>query len=591
MNIETQEIPTADGPQGLGPETELSDEEIGFFREAATSDLYNGVVAMSRLIADRYPEVGTKELYTSTILARELGKTLGKDAVKILLFDKTSDEKKWVGWEEFSKARKELGEENIETNGVFGVMEGDDPQGPIIYIRGDMDALPTYDDQAKHLCGHNVHTSWLKLNCEALAGYKERFGRLPFKRAVFVGEVNEEGIASPIFGPNEMVKAGLFKVAGKPDIIIGSHLAACQPEGTVAIEGGATLSAEGRFGIKLIPNEKYHGPDLEIVKNEVEYQIASRMESEEPKSSFGTLRLVEDTANELPKMLVRIVDSKTQSQESGLRASVLKEEYSFSVIIEGDLQREETPEGNKREDELVIENAMNQIKSDWARLEIAVECEVKTSENNQIEFTLATRPGHVAFGGPNVEYFGSAIIHALYEKYGHRVKSQLPLEPKEIAGSIHIKAVDWNSREEDGGLRIKEIIDQTLSKMGVDGVESELSWSIDTPPVINDEALRNIALATAGKAGVEITTMGLPHLAAESFSYWLGLSGAKGLYLAIGGADRKSFTEVIESKSPIPEEMMHHNPNFAYQESAIAYGVVMSALAVAYGKKAKEIIN
>lgn len=588
MINEFEQISTPDNSCSPIAEAGLSDEEVGFFREAATGDSCRGAVAMSRLIADHYPELGTCELHTSTILAREMGKTLGGDAVRILLFDKATDERKWVSWEEFAQARKSLGEENIETHGVFGVMEGDDPQGEIIYIRGDMDALPTEDGKAKHMCGHNVHTSWLKMNCEILHAYKKRFGVLPFRRVVFIGEVNEEGMASPVFGPIEMAKAGLFEIAGKPDIVIGSHLAACQPEGTVSIEKDAALAAEGRINIKLIPDKAYHGPDLEIVKNEIEYQIANDMKSEEAKTSFGSLHLVEDIAKELPKILVRVVDSKSKSQESGLRTSMLKGEYSCSVIIDGDLEIRETPGGEKREDELVIERAVDQIKSDWAKLGIAVECDVKVSPNNQLEFIIITRPGHVAFGGPNVEYFGSAVIHALYERYGDRVKSQSPLEAKEIAGSIRIKAADWKNQDTAGKEKIKRIIDETLSSMGAEGVESELSWLIDTPPVINDEALRSTALDAAQKAGIEITTIGLPHLAAESFSYWLELSGAKGLYLAIGGAERESFANVFESKSPIPESMMHHNPNFAYQEGAIAYGAIIGALAITFGKASKR---
>lgn len=588
METEFEQVPVADCPCLSGNEAELTDEEVGFFRDTASVDFYNGTVAMSRLIARNYTELGTRELHTSTILAREMGKTLGGDAVRILLFDRTNDERKWVSWEEFAQTRKSLGEENVETHGVFGILEGDDPQGSTIYIRGDMDALPTHDGKAKHMCGHNVHTSWLKMNCEILQAYKERFGALPFRRVVFIGEVNEEGMASPIFGPVEMVKAGLFEITGKPDIVVGSHLVACQPEGTLAIEEGAALAAEGRFNIRLVPAENYNGPDLEIVKNEIEYQITSEMESEVPRTSFGTLRLVEDTAKELPRVLVRIADSKTASQESWLQASVLKDEYSFSATIDGDLQMVETPEGQKREDELLIEETIDRVKSDWTKLGVPVEYKIKPSRDNQIEFIIRTRPGHVASGGPNVEYFGSAVIHALYEKYGGQIRSGAPIEPKEIAGSISIKTADWRAQGENQARTIREIIDEVLAKMGADGVEMELSWSIDTPPVINDDNLRNMALEVAQKAGIEISSAGLPNMAAESFSYWQELSGAPGIYLAIGGADRKLFEETLKSKNSIPESMMHHNPKFTYQESAIPYGAITAALAIKFGKAVKK---
>lgn len=583
MSVEFENIPTADGSSPPESETELTDEEIEFFRDAS-GDSYNRTVAMSRLIADNYPEIGTRELHTSTVLARELGKNLGNEAVKILLVDKENDENKWVDWKEFSEARRVLGEENIETNGVFGILEGDDPQGPIILIRGDMDAMLTQDGEAKHMCGHNVHTSWLKMNCEILKAYREKFGRLPFQRVVFVGEVNEEGMASPVFGPVEMVKAGLFDVAGKPDIVIGSHIVACQPEGTVAVEEGAALSGEGRFNIRLIPRQDYRGPDLEVIKNEIEYRIAQEMKGEEPMTSFGTMRLAENIAEELPKVLVRIADSKTASQKDELRANSLKGQYSFSAEISGNLETQKTPEGLRREDELIIEKTIEKAKEIWDRLGVPVDYEIRPSEGNRIEFSIRARPGHVSFGGPNVEYLGSAVIHALNDRYGSRIKSDVPIEEKEIVGSIRMRTADWKNQGEECTGKVKDIVDGVLAEIGEVGVTAELSWSIDVPPVINDNKLRDMTLVAAQKAGIEISEAGLPNMAAETFSFWQQLSDAPGIYLAIGGASRELFEETLKSGDPIPEEMMHHNPSFTYQDNAIPYGAIMSALAVRFGK-------
>lgn len=572
-------------------EPHLTDEEIDLIRNSASSgDAYKRTIAMSRLIARGYPEVGTKELHTSTILARELEKTLGPDNVKILLADRKAGETRFVDQTEFMRIRSERGED-IETHGVFGTLEGDDAEGPIIMIRGDMDALLTQEGVPKHMCGHNVHTAWLKMNAEILRDYKEKFGQLPFQRVIFVGEVNEEGAVSPVFGPEEMVNANMLELTGKPDIVLGAHVLAAQPEGTVSIEKEAVTASEGRFNIKLVPGPSYQGPDLEVLKSEIEFRLCSELKSEEIRGSFGTMKLVENVAEILPEELIRVSDSKSVSEtERRLVPNSLKDGVSFVLSVNSHVEDAGIQEDSERNIRLIIKNSMNEFKDQWSKLGIPIEYEITPTTEGGAEFRIHTRPGHIAFGGPNVEYMGAAVIHDLYIKFGNNLKINQPVEAKEITGRFSFRCADWVARGEQHATTMQRVISETIESMGAQDIQFEFTKTLDIPPVVNDDVLRNTALGVAKKAEVEITEAGLPHMGAETFSFWEKLTKAKSLYIGVGGAGKDLFDRTLSSDQPAPEEMMHHNPKFTYQESVIPYGAFMAALAIEYGKEWEQKI-
>ncbi len=108
--------------------------------------------------------------------------------------------------------------------------------GPVVAMRGDMDALPveektgvSYASVARgidphgkdvpvmHACGHDVHTACLVGAAELLAKNREGWsGTL-----VVIAQPAEETVA----GARAMVRDGLYEKTAVPDVLIGQHLA------------------------------------------------------------------------------------------------------------------------------------------------------------------------------------------------------------------------------------------------------------------------------------------------------------------------------------------------------------------------------
>lgn len=109
--------------------------------------------------------------------------------------------------------------------GVVGVLENGD--GPVVWLRGDMDALPVTEatglayastvDGVMHACGHDMHVTWLTFAAEALAAARETWsGTL-----VVIGQPAEEAGG----GARAMVRDGLHERFARPDAVFGQHVA------------------------------------------------------------------------------------------------------------------------------------------------------------------------------------------------------------------------------------------------------------------------------------------------------------------------------------------------------------------------------
>lgn len=122
----------------------------------------------------------------------------------------------------------------IGGTGVLGVLRNG--PGPTVMLRADMDALPvreqtgldyastvrTLDAEGNevpvmHACGHDMHVTWLSgaatLLSQARDGWRGTL-LVVFQPAEEVGK-----------GAAAMIRDGLFEVAGKPDVVLGQHLA------------------------------------------------------------------------------------------------------------------------------------------------------------------------------------------------------------------------------------------------------------------------------------------------------------------------------------------------------------------------------
>jgi amidohydrolase len=147
----------------------------------------------------------------------------------------------------------------VGVTGVVGVLRNGD--GPTVMLRADMDALPVeeatglpYASRMKatdragdavpvaHMCGHDMHVTWLAGATRLLAGARSAWrGTL---LAVFQpGEETAEGAQA-------MIADGLLQRFPKPDVVLGQHVMV-GPSGTVAGRAGAITSAADSLQIRL----------------------------------------------------------------------------------------------------------------------------------------------------------------------------------------------------------------------------------------------------------------------------------------------------------------------------------------------------
>ncbi|MGW0585694.1 amidohydrolase, partial [Streptomyces sp. NPDC002920] len=113
----------------------------------------------------------------------------------------------------------------VARTGVVGVLANGD--GPVVWLRGDMDALPVreatglpYASTAAgvmHACGHDLHITWLAAAAEVMAAGRDSWsGTL-----VVVGQPAEEDGG----GAAAMVADGIHERFPRPDVLFGQHVA------------------------------------------------------------------------------------------------------------------------------------------------------------------------------------------------------------------------------------------------------------------------------------------------------------------------------------------------------------------------------
>ncbi len=147
----------------------------------------------------------------------------------------------------------------VGKTGVVGVLRNGD--GPTVMLRADMDALPIeeathlpYASKVKmkdrhgntvpvgHMCGHDMHVTWLAGATALLAQAREAWHGTVM--AVFQpGEEAAEGAQA-------MIDDGLFDRFPKPAVVLGQHVMV-GPAGTVAGRTGAITSAADSLQIRL----------------------------------------------------------------------------------------------------------------------------------------------------------------------------------------------------------------------------------------------------------------------------------------------------------------------------------------------------
>ncbi|GAA4684092.1 M20 family metallopeptidase [Pseudonocardia yuanmonensis] len=177
----------------------------------------------------RHPELSFQETRTARIVAERLRRTG---------FETTTE---------------------VGRTGVVGVLRNGD--GPTALLRADMDALPVpeatglpYASAARgrnrdgqevpvmHACGHDMHMTCLLGAASVLAGDRASWSGT----VLLVFQPAEEIWA----GARAMVDDGLFDRFGRPDIVLGQHVAP-MPAGTLGLHAGPALAAADSVRITL----------------------------------------------------------------------------------------------------------------------------------------------------------------------------------------------------------------------------------------------------------------------------------------------------------------------------------------------------
>jgi len=137
---------------------------------------------------------------------------------------------------------------------VTAVLRGGRP-GPVVLLRGDMDALPVQEATGlpyasrfpgvMHACGHDLHVAGLVGAARLLAERREQLAG----DVVFMFQPGEEGLA----GARAMLEEGLLEAAGRAPVAgYALHVtAATYPRGTVAGRPGPIMAAADTLTVTL----------------------------------------------------------------------------------------------------------------------------------------------------------------------------------------------------------------------------------------------------------------------------------------------------------------------------------------------------
>ncbi len=143
---------------------------------------------------------------------------------------------------------------------VTAVLRGGRP-GPVVLLRGDMDALPVAertgldfaaDNDRMHACGHDLHTAMLAGAAKLLSAHRDRLAG----DVLFMFQPGEESYD----GARHMLDEGLLDAAGqRPAAAYALHvLSAGLPSGVFRTRGGPALAASNVLRV-TVRGEGGHG--------------------------------------------------------------------------------------------------------------------------------------------------------------------------------------------------------------------------------------------------------------------------------------------------------------------------------------------
>ncbi|HON97183.1 MAG TPA: M20 family metallopeptidase, partial [Bacteroidales bacterium] len=203
-------------------------------------------------------------------------------------------EKQAIEWRHYLHANPELSNNEINTakyittllkswniytktkvagNGVVGIIEGKNPNGKVIALRADMDALPIEEKTnlefkskntgIMHACGHDAHMANLLATAYILNELRNEWAG----KVVLIFEPSEETLPG---GAKKIIEEKILENQ-HVDIIIGMHVSPELPIGTIGYKIGTFMASSDEIYI----NVKGKSGHAAIVKDFVDPVISS----------------------------------------------------------------------------------------------------------------------------------------------------------------------------------------------------------------------------------------------------------------------------------------------------------------------------
>ncbi|RKH19425.1 amidohydrolase [Corallococcus praedator] len=211
---------------------------------------------------------------------------------------------------------------DIGGHGVVGRLRNG--EGPMVLLRGDMDALPVeektglpYASQVKtedgepvmHACGHDVHTACLVGTAALMARSRDAWRGT----VLVVGQPAEETAK----GAKAMLEDGLYARFGTPDAVLGQHTAPL-PVGALMHREGVTMMGSASVRIRLF-GRGAHGAQPELSVDPVVL------------GACVVLRLQTIVSRELSPLEAAVVT--VGRFQAGTRANVIPDEALLEVTV------------------------------------------------------------------------------------------------------------------------------------------------------------------------------------------------------------------------------------------------------------------
>ena len=137
--------------------------------------------------------------------------------------------------------------------GILAQITGKNPDGPVIALRTDMDALPIEEQSGveftslnkgiMHACGHDIHMASMLGSIRILNELKDQFAG----RILFIFQPGEEKLPG---GAKLMMEEGIFDEV-KPDMIIAQHVLPEMEAGTVGFRSGPYMASSDEIYITV----------------------------------------------------------------------------------------------------------------------------------------------------------------------------------------------------------------------------------------------------------------------------------------------------------------------------------------------------